>query len=156
MSDQWEKYVEPAAVSIDPAAFDKSMPNHDGMVRQFRRDRATELAQGVLAVVGPLIAEDTRERLVAAAARAVERELASAENPFESLRKTLAFSANDWGSAGDFAWLYGIVFGWSDDEGGDHLEDLAAKFDWTPDAVARLRKLHTSFEAAAQAWECAS
>lgn len=76
MTDQWEKYVEAAAVSLDPAAFDKTIENHDGYVREFRRDRATELARGVLAAVGPLIAEDTRERMVAAAGRAVERETA--------------------------------------------------------------------------------
>jgi hypothetical protein len=74
MTEPWEKYVEQAAVSLDPAAFDRSIENHDGYIRQFRRARATELARGVLAVVGPLIVEDTRERLVAAAARAVERE----------------------------------------------------------------------------------
>lgn len=70
----WEKYVEQAAVSLDPAAFDRTIENHGGYIRQFRRDRATELARGVLAAVGPLIAEDARERMVAAAARVLKRE----------------------------------------------------------------------------------
>lgn len=74
MSGEWEKYVPDAAASIDPAAFDRTIENHDGYVRQYRRDKATELARGVLVAVGPLIVEDTRVRLVAAAARAVERD----------------------------------------------------------------------------------
>lgn len=73
MTGQWEKYVEQAAKAIDPPAFDETAPNHAGHVRQFRRDRATSKARAMLAAVGPLIEQDTRERMVAAAARAVER-----------------------------------------------------------------------------------
>lgn len=59
-TDQWEKYVEPAALAMNGG--------QDHAVERWGDEVRT-----VLAVVGPLIAEDTRERIVAAAARAVER-----------------------------------------------------------------------------------
>ncbi|MFC5268494.1 hypothetical protein ACFPJ1_40850 [Kribbella qitaiheensis] len=75
LSGRFEQYVSPAAVAIDPAAFDETIENHAGLIRQFRRDRAIELAQAVLGAVAPLIEEDTRTRMVEAAAAAVKREL---------------------------------------------------------------------------------
>jgi hypothetical protein len=76
MTGQWEKYVSAGAEAVDPAAFDRTIENHDGYVRQFRRDKASGQARAVLAVVGPLIAEDARVRMVEAAGRAVERDTA--------------------------------------------------------------------------------
>jgi hypothetical protein len=68
----------------------------------------------------------------------------------DSARTTMTLSSQDWATAGDFAWLYGILVGWDDDpEGGDvdqgdALGELAAKFGWTTDDVERLRRLHTA------------
>lgn len=67
-----------------------------------------------------------------------------------SARHTMTFSSNDWGSARDFAWLWGILVGWgegpSDDDpdAGDALGALAARFGWTEADKARLRRLHAA------------
>jgi hypothetical protein len=162
MTDQWEKYVEQAA----EAGWESIRPTYwvdakdDGMYEavpcwaeadEADKESYRKIVRAELAVVGPLIAEDTRERLVAAAARAVEREQAPVENPFDALRSTLAFSSNDWGSARDFAWLYGVVLGWGFGEEDAHGE-LAARFDWPPETIDRLRRLHAAFNAAEIAW----
>lgn len=73
-------------------------------------------------------------------------------DPFKALVDTMAFSSNDWGSARDFAWLYGIVCGWADEDDDSH-SDIAAKFGWSNEQVARLRKLHEEFKAAAASYE---
>lgn len=65
MSDQWEKYVEPAGDAMLDC-------DHNG-IQCYSPKSIDETARAVLAVVGPLIAEDTRARMVSAAARAVER-----------------------------------------------------------------------------------
>jgi hypothetical protein len=70
-------------------------------------------------------------------------------DPFKALRATLATSSNDWGSARDFAWIWGIVCGWSDEDG-DAYPALAAKFGWSEAQVQRLKELHAAFEAAAK------
>lgn len=72
------------------------------------------------------------------------------ENPFRALVTALALSSNDWGSARDFAWIYGIVCGWSD-EGDDAWPEQQRKWSWTDEQVARLKALHVKFHAAA--WE---
>lgn len=73
-------------------------------------------------------------------------------NPLVSLHNTIVFSSNDWGSARDFAWLWGIVVGWdrSDDEPDEYeadaaMNELAAKFNWSVADVARLRHLHAQY-----------
>ena len=66
------------------------------------------------------------------------------ENPFRALETAMALSSNDWGSAADFAWIYGIVCGWQDDDA-DYHPDLAAEFGWSDEQVARLKRLHTRF-----------
>lgn len=71
---QWEKYAEQAAEPLDPAAFDQTDPQHDHWAMDFRRGIAKDRALRMLATVGPLIAEDTRERMVAAAGAALERD----------------------------------------------------------------------------------
>ena len=68
----------------------------------------------------------------------------------DSARTTIVFSSNDWGASRDFAWLYGILVGWSDDpsggdvDQGDALGELASRFGWTTDDVERLRRLHAA------------
>jgi hypothetical protein len=80
-------------------------------------------------------------------------------DPFRALHNALAFSSNDWGSARDFAWIYGIVCGWDDDDpmpgedGQESMRALVAKFGWNDLQVARLRALHLKFKAAAEGWK---
>lgn len=69
----------------------------------------------------------------------------------DSARSTMVFSSQDWSAVGDFAWLYGILVGWSDDpSGGDvdqcggALAEVAAKFGWSGDDVKRLQRLHAA------------
>ncbi|MER7280507.1 hypothetical protein ABT369_39320 [Dactylosporangium sp. NPDC000244] len=68
----------------------------------------------------------------------------------ESARTTMALSSQDWSTAGDFAWLYGVLVGWDDDptggdvDQGDALALLAARFGWTAGDVERLRRLHAA------------
>lgn len=68
----------------------------------------------------------------------------------DSARTTMALSSQDWATSRDFAWLYGIVVGWDNDpEGGDveqidTLTYLAARFGWTAEDVALLRRLHAA------------
>lgn len=76
MTDQWEKYVEESAHLLDPGAFDQLDPHHAHWAMGQRRDIAQRRARLVLEQAGPHIQADTRERVVAAAARAVERECA--------------------------------------------------------------------------------
>lgn len=83
MSGPFEKYVEPAAAAVDPDVFDEADPHRGSLAYEFRREIACNRARRTLAAVGPLIAEDARERMVAAAARAVERECA--EDPREAI-----------------------------------------------------------------------
>ena len=77
MSGHWEKYVERGTDALRAAGF---VDSDDDTVPTWPDDnpipvwvRAEYATRALLAVVGPLIAEDTRERMVAAAARAVER-----------------------------------------------------------------------------------
>lgn len=74
MPEQWDRFVEQAARLLDPDAFDKLDPHHDHWALDFRRGVARERVRKILAAVGPLIAEDARERMVAAAGKALERE----------------------------------------------------------------------------------
>ena len=156
MSGQWEKYVDDATRAFCVERWG------EGLTDQADPDDIEFYRQGVaaaVAAVGPLIAEDTRERMVAAAGRAVERErnpVVGTTDPFVSLEQTLAFSSNDWGSASDFAWLYGIVLGWDTDEPGEEssMPDVAAKHEWSDRQVERLRQLHRDFKAAAAAYQC--
>lgn len=72
-------------------------------------------------------------------------------NPLKALSDLLAFSSRDWGEERDTAWLYGIVCGWDGDEGDESaMPEVAAKFGWADDRIARLRALHRNFEALAE------
>lgn len=155
MSD-WEQYVEQTMVALVHERFGPRIPmeQHDPVMLDYFRGAA----RAALAAVGPLIVEDTQQRLVEAAARAVVRAAPPAvgtTNPFESLERTLAFSSQDWSAARDFAWLYGIVLGWDgDDPDESTMTTLAAKHEWSDQQVARLRALHQDFKAASAAYRC--
>lgn len=68
MTGQWEKYVQAAADEIT------YHPGNRTGTPESRHPVSVMLARAVLATVGPLIAEETRERMVAAAGAALERE----------------------------------------------------------------------------------
>lgn len=65
------------------------------------------------------------------------------EDPKESLRTTLAFSVDDWGSSRAMAWTWGIIEGWDDDA----MAELAVAFGWDAATTARLNRLHDRFDA---------
>jgi hypothetical protein len=70
------------------------------------------------------------------------------ENPFRALTSSLALSSQDWSNAADFAWIYGIVNGWADEDD-DAYPEMQTKFGWTDEQVARLKRLHQRFHEAA-------
>lgn len=80
-------------------------------------------------------------------------DLSDLYSALDSARSTMCFSSQDWSVAPDFAWLYGILVGWSDDPSGgdvdqdDALPELAARFRWSADDVALLRRLHAAVAA---------
>ncbi len=76
-------------------------------------------------------------------------DLTALREALTSARRTMAFSSQDWGAAADFAWLYGILVGWSDDEGDAH-HLIARRFGWTPGQVAELRRLRAAVAALQQ------
>ena len=69
------------------------------------------------------------------------------ENPLESLRAALAFSSNEWAESRAGAWVWGIVLGWDDEDepDSDAMAEVAARYRWAPEVVARLRRLHEAF-----------
>lgn len=89
MNSQWEKYVEQVAAVLAPHVQVWRIWDHDERAvclgcdwtsetegHELSAAWAAHMAALALPVVGPLIAEDTRARMVAAAGRAVERECA--------------------------------------------------------------------------------
>lgn len=73
MSEQWEQYVEAAADEMQGHQIGEGF-----YALTVGSGDARAMATAVLAVVGPLIVADTKQRLVEAAARAVERETGAA------------------------------------------------------------------------------
>lgn len=69
--------------------------------------------------------------------------LADLYSALDSAHSTMALSSQDWSASRDFAWLYGILVGWSDGEG-DALPDLAERFGWSADDMDRLRRLRAA------------
>lgn len=66
----------------------------------------------------------------------------------DSALTVMTFSSNDWSASGDFAWLYGILVGWENEPGdGGSIDELAARFKWSTDDVARLRRLRAAVAA---------
>lgn len=85
MSNQWERYVEPAAEAMWESFRPGFWPRGDGVLEPIpawadcaeeERESCRGEVRAALAVVGPMIVEDARCRMVEAAARAVEREAA--------------------------------------------------------------------------------
>lgn len=64
-------------------------------------------------------------------------------DPLTALHTTLAFAVDDWSETRAKAWIWGIVCGWDDES----IAELAPKFRWSDDAIARLRRLHVRFKA---------
>lgn len=62
-------------------------------------------------------------------------------NPFESLQTVVATDSRDWARNRNDAWIYGIICGWDDDS----LTELAGKFNWSDQAMVRLKLLHKKF-----------
>ncbi len=75
-----------------------------------------------------------------------DEDLTALREALTSARRTMAFSSQDWGSARDFAWLYGILVGWSDDEYDAHHQ-IAQRFGWSDGDVEKLRRLRAAVEA---------
>ncbi len=76
--------------------------------------------------------------------------LADVYSALDSARTTMALSSNDWSTASDFAWLWGILVGWKDDDGNPDDETLARfarRFRWSAADVERLKTLHAAVEA---------
>jgi hypothetical protein len=77
-------------------------------------------------------------------------------DPLKALGDAIAFAVDDWGASRSMAWVYGIVLGWDDDDpmegesGHEAMDQLAARFRWTPEQVERLRELHRRFQALAE------
>ncbi|MCC3292924.1 hypothetical protein [Arthrobacter sp. zg-Y1110] len=61
--------------------------------------------------------------------------------PLSSLHDTVTFSSNDWASAPDFAWIYGITVGWD----GRSMLELAGRFGWSGEKIVRLRRLRRAY-----------
>lgn len=84
----------------------------------------------------------------------ISEEKQGEENPFESLHTVMVFDPRDWSAYKRDAWVYGIVVGWDEEKplkgetGREAMADLAAKFNWTDEDVARLRRLHKRFDEA--------
>lgn len=53
-----------------------------------------------------------------------------------SLRRIIAFDSKDYAQCSRDAWIYGIVLGWD----ARSIKELKAKFSWSDDTIARLRK----------------
>ena len=65
-----------------------------------------------------------------------------------SLTTIVVADSRDWSLVMVDAWIYGIVVGWDDDEG-DALPEVAARFQWSPDTVAVLKSLRVEYAALA-------
>ena len=79
----------------------------------------------------------------------VELTKTSGTDPLSALHSAMAFSSMDWGGSADVAWIHGIAVGWD----GPAMKELATRFNWPPEKVARLRKLRRYFRAAELAEE---
>lgn len=58
----------------------------------------------------------------------------------------MTLSGQDWSAAGDFAWLYALLVGWTGKDG-EPRPDLGERFGWPADRVDRLRRLRGAIAA---------
>lgn len=68
----------------------------------------------------------------------------------DSLDTVLATNVRDWGANKADSWLWAIICGWDspDEPTEDAMGEQAAKWGWTPDTVARLRRYHSAIATA--------
>lgn len=69
-------------------------------------------------------------------------------NPLEAIERAISLSSRDWSKNRGDAALYGIVFGWDDDDGNPRnsaMAEVAAKVGWSPVDVERIRALHRAY-----------
>lgn len=68
----------------------------------------------------------------------------------DNLQRLIVHASRDWGAHGRDAWLYGVLVGWECEDNHEHdwicqeesvsLTDMASRFGWHEDYVARLRR----------------
>ena len=64
-------------------------------------------------------------------------------NAFESIECTIAFDVKDWSESRRDAWIYAIVFGWSDeDEYAEENEHIMRIHNWDAADIKRAKELH--------------
>jgi hypothetical protein len=73
----------------------------------------------------------------------------------QSLQRTMATDPRDWAMDKRDAWCFGIVLGWDhedpdDDLTEDAMPELIARFGWSDEDVARLRRYRAAFKQAAE------
>lgn len=123
--------------------------------------RATPEYQAGVAFGVPLVAlEDHAIALATAARRAALAEIDAralgVRGALRMLDQLLAFSSRDWSQSDVDARLYAVLCGWDCEDGEcsnpgnpkhDHavaMTEIAQRFGWTPEVVARLRELRAS------------
>ena len=95
------------------------------------------------------------QRAITALLAVIEQQQATIDRQDETLRQvrealqsladTLVFSARDWGTGRDLAWLWGILQGWDDDDPEcDAMPEQVALQGWDQHEVARLRGFHAT------------
>lgn len=69
-------------------------------------------------------------------------------DPFTAIEQTLACDDRDWSLDQTEAALYGIVFGWDNDDGNPRnsaMTEVATKVGWSPEDVEQIRALHRAY-----------
>jgi len=64
------------------------------------------------------------------------------ECPFKSLETAVACHVRDWSADHRDAWIWGIVCGWDEAS----LKELTQQYKWTPETVARLKRLRSEYK----------
>ncbi|MBG0738619.1 hypothetical protein IV500_04185 [Paeniglutamicibacter antarcticus] len=64
------------------------------------------------------------------------------DDPLEAIHSAIAFGGLDWSIGRETAWIYGITVGW-----GAGMSSVAARHGWSPEKVARLRRLRAKYRA---------
>ena len=59
----------------------------------------------------------------------------------DSMRTVMSTHVRDWATNKRDAWLWGIVCGWNDEA----MSEVAQKFSWDKQTVARLRRYRKAF-----------